>query len=83
VHAFDYGRNSHAKVLCKTQDLDNDNSSSVLLRLVMVHLNAIVSYNMLSNLVEKLREEELHPEDKLISFVPIDQHKGPIKHNGP
>jgi hypothetical protein len=38
---------------------------------------------MLSSHVEELGEEELQPQNKLIAFVSIEGHKGPIKSDNP
>jgi hypothetical protein len=53
-----------------------------LLKLVMVNLMKLLLTTH-SNLVEELGEEAIHPQDKLLPFVSIEEHTEPLNCNSP
>ena len=77
VRTLDDGRSFRATILRKIQDMDEENHQNIkfLVALGDGEFDEIISYNKLSNLIEELTEEELQPEDKLLSFESIEGHQ--------
>jgi hypothetical protein len=70
VRTMDDGRNVRAKILCKIQDLDTENHADIkfLVELDDGEFDETIPYNILSNLVEELVEEEIQARTGQSSF---------------
>ena len=85
VRDLEDGKSYRARVVRKIMDQDAENHKNIkfLVELGDGEFDEIITYNKLCDMIEKIENQEDHPEEPKWTFQSILDHQGPLKTNHP